>query len=76
MARDRVEAGTGKPSIDDLLLQEIYSLREKLKIAVEAIKFYAPDFDDKEFVHRLNAVDYDQLMEELAEDDPPATDTP
>jgi len=54
--------------MDELLWQEIYSLREKLKIAIDAIKSYEPDFDDKEFMHRLNAVDYDQLMEELNEE--------
>jgi hypothetical protein len=52
--------------IDDLLLQEIFSLREQLKIAVEAIKSLNPDFDDQEFIHRLKAVDYEQLMEEIA----------
>jgi hypothetical protein len=56
---------TQEASIDDLLLQEIYSLREKLKIAVAAIKSYDPTFDDAEFTHRLGAVDYEQLMEEL-----------
>jgi hypothetical protein len=53
------------PEIDDLLLQEIYSLREKLKIACWAIKYYEPDFDESEFMHRLNSVDFDQLMEEF-----------
>ena len=52
--------------IDDLLLQEIFSLREQLKITVAAIKSFNPDFDDQEFVHRLKAVDYEQLMEEIA----------
>ena len=61
----REEFPMQNPSIDDLLLQEIYSLREKLKIAVAAIKFYDPTFDDAEFTHRLGAVDYEQLMEEL-----------
>jgi hypothetical protein len=56
-----------EPKVDDLLMQEIYSLREKLKIAVAAIKSYDPDFDDQEFIHRLNSVDYGQLMEELNE---------
>lgn len=51
---------------DELLWQEIYSLREKLKIAVEAIKSYDPEFDAQLFMHRLNSVDYDQLMEELS----------
>ena len=53
---------------DGLLWQEIFSLREKLKIAVAAIKSYDPDFDDREFTHRLNSVDYDQLMEELMDE--------
>lgn len=53
---------------DDLLWQEIYYLREKLKIAVEAIKFHCPDFDTQLFTHRLGAVDYDQLMEEINEE--------
>jgi len=52
--------------MDELLWQEIYSLREKLKIAVEAIKSYDPEFDARLFVHQLNSVDYDTLMEELA----------
>lgn len=55
-----------EPTSDELLWQEIFSLREKLKIAVEAIKSYDPEFDDRLFVHQLNSVDYDQLMEELS----------
>lgn len=51
--------------VDDLLIQEIYSLREKLKIAVEAIKSYEPDFDETVFYGRLNNCDFDQLMEDL-----------
>lgn len=58
------------PSVDDLLLQEIFSLREKLKIAVAAIKADNPDFDEVEFLHQCNSVDYDQLMEELNESEP------
>jgi hypothetical protein len=58
--------GLSADHIDDLLLQEIFSLREQLKIAIEAIKSLNPDFDDREFVHRLKAVDYEQLMEEIA----------
>lgn len=52
---------------DELLWQEIYSLREKLKIAIAAIKHDHPDFDEVEFLHRCNSVDYDQLMEEINE---------
>jgi hypothetical protein len=53
--------------VDDLLLQEIFSLKEKLKISVAAIKNDNPEFDDVKFMHDLNSVDYDQLMEELSE---------
>jgi hypothetical protein len=59
-----------KPSADavcdEILWQEIFSLREKIKIAVEAIKSYDSKFDDKLFLHQLNSADYDQLMEELS----------
>ena len=55
-----------KPCTDDLLWQEIFSLREKLKIAVWAIKSYDPDFDTQEFTHTLNNVEFEQFMEELA----------
>ena len=51
--------------IDDLLLQEIFSLREKLKIAIGYIKFYNPTFDEKEFIHQVGSVEYDQWVEEL-----------
>lgn len=54
--------------IDDILLQEIFSLREKLKIAIEYIKFYNPAFDENEFVHQVGSVDYDQWIEELYEE--------
>ena len=57
------------PISDELLWQEIYSLREKLKIAVEAIKSYDPEFDDVLFMHQLNSADYDQLMEELSNEE-------
>jgi hypothetical protein len=59
-----------EPVTDELLWQEIYSLREKIKIAIAAIKADNPDFDDGEFTHRLNSVDYDQLMEELSGTEP------
>lgn len=51
--------------IDDLLLQEIFSLREQLKIAVEALKRECPYLNETEFLHHLKAVDYEQLMEEI-----------
>ena len=50
--------------MNDILLQEIFSLREKLKIAVEYIKYHDPEFNEELFMHQVNSVDYEQLMEE------------
>jgi hypothetical protein len=66
--RGRILAtGEIKYMIDDLLLQEIFSLREKLKIAIHYIKFYDPTFDEREFIHQVGSVEYDQWIEELTE---------
>ena len=51
--------------LDDILLQEILSLREKLKIAMTYIKFYDINFDESEFLHQMNSVDYEQWIEEM-----------
>ena len=67
---DLLRAEKPETPIDDLLLQEVYSLREKLKISVEAIKAHDPNFDAPLFIHQLNSVDFEQLMEELSEPDP------
>jgi len=67
-ARPESESMTNRPAVDDLLLQEIYSLREKLKIAISAIKHTIPEFDDQLFLHQCNAVDFDQMMEEFGSD--------
>ena len=50
---------------DDTLLQEIFSLREKLKIAVAYIKHYDPYFDESEFIHQVGSVEYNQWIEEI-----------
>ena len=42
--------------IDDTLLQEIFSLREKLKIAIAYIKSHDPSFDESEFIHQVGSV--------------------
>jgi len=42
-------------------------LREKLKIAVHIIHGLNTDYDEKELLHQLNAVDYDQWIEEINE---------
>lgn len=44
--------------VDDLLLQEIYSLREKLKILAEIVKYYEPDLNLGLFSHDLGTEDY------------------
>lgn len=54
--------------IDDLLLQEIFSLKEKLKIAVYHLKQLDPKLDVSDYMHSLNSVEFDQWMEELAEE--------
>lgn len=51
--------------IDDILLQEIFSLREKLKIAIDYIKFYDPTFNESEFIHEVGSVEYQQWVEEM-----------
>ena len=50
--------------VDDILLQEIQSLREQLKIAVNIIKQYAPEFDTGDFMHSLKTEDYQMFLEE------------
>lgn len=54
--------------LDDILLQEIYSLKEKLKIAIYHLHHFDPTFDINEYYHKLNSVEFDQWMEELSED--------
>ena len=55
--------------MDDILLQEIFSLREKLKIAIEYIKYHDPEFDERLFIHQINSVDYKQWMEEQTQEE-------
>jgi hypothetical protein len=54
--------------VDDLLLQEIYSLREKLKIATYHLKQFDENFNENEYLHTLNSVEFDQWMEEISQD--------
>ena len=54
--------------IDDILLQEIFSLREKLKIAIGYIKFYSPSFDESEFIHQVGSAEYEQWIEEITKE--------
>jgi hypothetical protein len=55
--------------IDDLLLQEIQSLREKLKIAVHILEFYCPDLNEPKFMHDIGTCDYQDYLEQLMEDE-------
>lgn len=50
--------------VDDILLQEIQSLKEQLKIAVNIIKQYSPEFDTGDFMHSLKTEDYQLFLEE------------
>ena len=44
--------------LDDILLQEIQSLKEKLKVAIEIVKYYEPDLDENLFYHNIGTEDY------------------
>ncbi|MCK5633006.1 hypothetical protein KAH94_04605 [bacterium] len=44
--------------IDDILLQEICSLKEKLKIAARIVKYYFPDMDEGQFMHDIGTEDF------------------
>ncbi len=59
---------------DGLLWQEIFALRSKLRIAVEALKYYEPAYNVDEFMHDLNSCDYEQLMDELVDECAKTTD--
>ena len=54
--------------IDDILLQEIQSLKEQLKIMVNIVKQYAPAFDTGDFIHSLSTEDYQLYLEENAKE--------
>ncbi|MEN6635995.1 MAG: hypothetical protein ABFC56_09100 [Clostridiaceae bacterium] len=51
---------------DDIVLAEVYSLREKLKIAADIIHKLDPNYDVTEFLHQVGSADYDQREEDLA----------
>ena len=55
--------------LDDLLLQEIYSLREKLKIAVQIVKYYEPDLDVSAFMHDIGTCDYEEYIDYIMNED-------
>jgi hypothetical protein len=55
--------------IDDILLQEICSLKEQLKIATKIVKYYEPDMDEDLFMHDLGTEDYALYLENNKKED-------
>ena len=53
-----------KYMVDDILLQEIQSLKDQLRIAIYIIKQYAPEFDEGDFMHDLSTEDYWAYIED------------
>lgn len=51
--------------IDDILLQEIFSLREQIKILTKIVKYYEPDLNEGDFIHDLSTCDFYTYMEEI-----------
>jgi len=49
--------------VDDILLQEICSLKEKLKIAFKIVQYYEPDAKESDFMHDLGTEDYQLYLE-------------
>lgn len=49
--------------IDDILLQEIYSLREQLKIAEQIITDNWPEMAIPEWRHSLSTCDFQEYIE-------------
>ena len=50
--------------VDDVLLQEIQSLKDQLRIAIYIIKQYVPEFDEGDFMHDLRTEDYLAYIED------------
>ena len=53
---------------DEILIQEIFSLREKLKIATKIVKYYEPDMSESDFFHDIGTCDLQEYMEQLKGD--------
>jgi hypothetical protein len=49
--------------VDDILLQEICSLKEKLKIATRIVKYYVPDLNEADFMHDIGTEDFQLYLE-------------
>ncbi len=55
--------------IDDMLLQEIYSLQEKIKIITKMLKQFEPDLDIPMFLHALGHCDYEEWKDGCKENE-------
>lgn len=51
--------------VDDILLQEIQSLKEKMQILLKIVKYYEPDLDESQFLHDLGTCDYQEYIDEV-----------
>ena len=51
--------------IDDILLQEIQSLKEQLRICIKIVKYYEPNLDESKFWHDISTCDYQDYLKEL-----------
>ena len=51
---------------DDIVLAEVYSLREQLKIAASIIHKLDPNYDVTEFLHQVSSADFDQREEDMS----------
>lgn len=50
--------------IDDLLIQEIQSLREKIKILTKIVSYYEPEIEMIGFLHDIGVCDYQEYMQD------------
>ena len=50
------------PEVDDLLLQEIQSLNEKIKILTKIVAYYEPEIEMIGFLHDIGTCDYQDYM--------------
>jgi len=55
--------------IDDILLQEIVSLNEKIKILIKIQKYYNPELDESKFIAELGATDFQTFIDECYTND-------
>ena len=56
------------PGVDDILLQEIQSLREKVRILIQIVRYYEPEDDMIALIHSLGSIDYQEYITGCADD--------